>query len=217
MPDTLAARPPRVYAIADVSALGAERLAEAVVEIARSGVRWIQIRAKALADRELYRRIEECLEATTGLDCELWLDDRADLAALFPFRGLQLGQADLPPVAARRVVGPKLWIGRSTHDSEQVLTADADPAVDVVAFGPVFATASKSDPDPVVGLRSLRRARALTRKPLVAIGGIDVGNIGSVLDTGADSAAMIGAICHGDIGANCRRLLRAVAGELRND
>ncbi len=207
-----ALRPPRIYAIADAGALGPARLGPAVAEIARAGVRWIQVRAKAIADGELFRRVEECHRAAARADCQLWMDDRADLAALFPFRGLHLGQTDLPPAAARAVVGDGVWIGRSTHDPEQLRRADADPAVDVVAYGPVFPTRSKRSPERAVGLRGLRAARSLTRKPLVAIGGIDADNLGAVLDTGADSAAMIGAICHGDIGANCRRLLQAASG-----
>ncbi len=207
-------RLPRIYAIADAGALGPERLAPAVAEMARAGVRWIQVRAKALGDRELFQRVGECHRAVAGAGCELWMDDRADLAALFPFAGVHLGQADLPPAAARTVVGAGVWIGSSTHDPEQLRRADSDPAVDVVAYGPVFPTPSKKDPDPTVGLAGLRAARALTGKPLVAIGGIDAGNIGPVLDTGADSAAMIGAICNGDIGANCRRLIEALGGSL---
>ncbi len=210
------ARPPRVYAIADAGALGAARLARSVAAIAAAGVRWIQIRAKSLADRELFRRVEECHRAVEGSDCRLWMDDRADLAALFPFAGVHLGQTDLPPSAARRVLAPSVRIGRSTHDVEQVRKADADPEVDLIAYGPIFKTASKDDPDPEVGLRGLRAARALTRKPLVAIGGIDAVTLGPVLDTGADAAAMIGAICHGDLGANCRRLLRIARGQ-RNE
>lgn len=217
MSDRQPVRPPRVYAIADVATLGPDRLAAAAAEIAAAGVGWIQLRSKSLADREIFRRVEECHRALEGSGCRLWMDDRVDLAALFPFSGVHLGQADLPPAAARRVVGPGLWIGCSTHDPEQVRRADVDPEVDVVAYGPVFSTGSKLDPDPPVGLEGLRSARALTGKPLVAIGGIDAGSIGSVLDAGADSAAMIGAICHGDIGANCRRLLQAAAGGPQNE
>ncbi len=203
--------PPQVYAIADTTALGSRPLAEAVREIADSGVKWIQLRAKRVPDDVLFRAVERCHEVLAESACELWMDDRSDLAALFPFRGVHLGQTDLAPAASRRVVGAERWIGRSTHSLEQVRRADSDPDVDVIAFGPVFATSSKRDPDPAVGVRGLRAARAATRKPLVAIGGIDATTISSVLETGADAAAMIGAICQGDIGVNCRRLLRTAA------
>jgi thiamine-phosphate pyrophosphorylase len=140
------------------------------------------------------------------------VDDRADLAALFPVDGVHVGQRDLPPAAARRVVGGGVRIGLSTHDEEQLAAADADPAVDVIAVGPVFPTTGKEDPDPVVGLSFVRRARERTRKPLVAIGGIDAGNVAEVLAAGADAAAVLGAVCRGGVGevrANCLRLVIA--------
>ena len=207
----MAIEAPQVYAIADADVLGPRPLAEAVREIADAGVRWVQLRAKAMPDDLLFGEVERCHDALSGGDCALWMDDRSDLAALFPFRGVHLGQADLEPAAARLVVGPERWIGRSTHTLEQLRQADRDPDVDVIAYGPVFATSSKLDPDPTVGVEGLRAARALTRKPLLAIGGIGATNIARVLETGADSAAMIGAISHGDIGVNCRRLLSAAA------
>ncbi len=124
--------------------------------------------------------------------------------------GLHLGQDDLPPAAARPLVGPEVWIGRSTHDPAQVVGAEADPEVDVIAFGPIFPTSGKERPDPPVGLAGLRQARATTGKPLVAIGGIYAGNIAEVLAAGADCAAVLGAVCRGDVRHNCRELLAAV-------
>ena len=143
------------------------------------------------------------------------MDDRADLAALFPVAGLHVGQRDLPPAAARRVVGAGVRIGLSTHGEEQLAAADADPEVDVIAVGPVFPTTGKERPDPVVGLAFVRRARARTRKRLVAIGGIDAGNLAAVLAAGADAAVVLGAVCRGGrpgIRANCRRAARRPAG-----
>jgi thiamine-phosphate pyrophosphorylase len=208
-------RPGPLYAIADLGALGEARLPEAVAAMARAGVGWIQLRLKAGApDGELYRLAAECARRVEGSAASLWMDDRADLAALLPFAGLHLGQEDLPPVAARGVVGDEVWIGLSTHDEGQVLAAEADPDVDVVAFGPVFPTTGKGRPAPVVGLEGLRRARGLTGKPLVAIGGITAGNVGEVLAAGADAAAVLGAICRGHVEDNCRRLA-AAAGERR--
>jgi len=125
--------------------------------------------------------------------------------------GLHLGQADLPPAAARPLVGPGAWIGLSTHDPAQLARATADPEVDVVALGPIFPTASKERPDPPVGLAGLAQARATTGKPLVAIGGINRGNIARVLAAGADAAAVLGAVCRGDVRRNCRELLAAAA------
>ncbi len=201
--------PPPIYAIADAETLAPRSLAEGAAEMAAAGVRWIQLRAKRLPDRVFYAEAAAACERVRGSGARLWIDDRADLAALLPVAGLHLGQRDLPPAAARAVVGGEVWIGRSTHDLEQLREADRDPEVDLVAFGPIFSTASKPDPDRMVGLEGLRRARPLTAKPLVAIGGIDAGNVAEVLACGADSAAMIGALCRGDVAANCRRLLRA--------
>lgn len=198
-----------VYAIADLGLLGASRLPPAVVEMAETGVRWIQIRAKEAADADLYRLVEACCRRLEDSGAMLWVDDRADIAACLPVRGVHVGQRDLSPSAVRSVVGSQLWIGASTHDLSQVAAAAADPAVDVVAVGPVFPTTSKHDPDPVVGLELVRRARGATSKPLVAIGGIDADNLGSVLAAGADHVAVLGAVCRGDVGRNCRRLMAA--------
>lgn len=209
-----APRPGPVYAIADAEALGATPLSAAVAEMAAAGVRWIQIRAKKLSGAALYRELEACCRALEGGGTDLWVDDRADLAALFPVAGVHVGQTDLPPAAARRIVGERLWIGASTHNAAQLAAAIADPEVDVIAVGPVFATTGKENPDPVVGLDFVREARRAldasgSGRPLVAIGGIDAGNLAAVLAAGADTAAVLGAVCRGDVEANSRRLLAA--------
>lgn len=204
--------PGRIYAIADVGALGATPLPEAVAALAGAGIGWIQVRAKHLSGRALYDALEGCCRAVEGSGAALWVDDRADLAALFPVAGVHVGQADLPPAAVRRVVGKEVGIGLSTHDEPQLAAADADPEVDVIAVGPVFPTASKERPDPVVGLDFVRRARSRTGRPLVAIGGIGVETVAAVLEAGADAAVVLGAVCRGgpgEIAASARRLLAA--------
>jgi thiamine-phosphate pyrophosphorylase len=120
------------------------------------------------------------------------MNDRADLCLAAGFDGLHLGQDDLLPESARRIIGsgPDRRLGVSTHNPEQLAEADKTSA-DYLAIGPIFATASKANPDPVVGLEGLRRARELTNKPLVAIGGITRANARSVIDAGADSVAVI--------------------------
>jgi thiamine-phosphate pyrophosphorylase len=208
-------RPPSVYAIADAAALGGRPIAEAVAAMAAAGVRWIQVRAKPRppapppGDRELWDLHRAAVDAVAATGAALWVDDRADLAALVPVAGLHLGQRDLPPAAARRLVGPGLWIGQSTHAEAELAAAAADPDVDVIAVGPVFATRGKERPDPVVGLDFVGLARRATEKPLVAIGGIDETNLGAVLAAGADTVAVLGAACRGDVGVACRRLLAA--------
>jgi thiamine-phosphate pyrophosphorylase len=201
----------RIYAIADVDALGATPLPSAVRRMAEAGISWIQIRAKKAAGEGLFRSAEAAVSSASVAGAALWLDDRADLAALLPFAGVHLGQRDLPPAAARRVVGEAMWIGQSTHREDQLERAAGDPDVDVVAVGPIFPTTGKENPDPTVGLSFLRWARSRTDKPLVAIGGIDAGNLSSVLGEGADAAAVLGAVCRGDVGESCSRLLAAAA------
>jgi thiamine-phosphate pyrophosphorylase len=203
------ARPSAVYAIADVGILGAARAADAVVAMAEAGIGTVQLRSKRLDDAPLAALCEELLRRLAAWPGGLWIDDRVDLAAALPFQGVHLGQSDLPPREARALLPSGRLVGSSTHDASQLAAGDADEAVDWLALGPIFPTASKDDPDPVVGLAELARLRPRTRKPLVAIGGIDAGNVASVLAAGADAAAVLSAVCRGDVAANCRRLLRA--------
>jgi thiamine-phosphate pyrophosphorylase len=132
------------------------------------------------------RALRTCL----GASVKLVMNDRADLCLAAGCDGLHVGQEDLSPEAARKIIGPDRWLGVSTHSPEQLAEADRTSA-DYLAIGPIFGTTSKSNPDPVVGLDGLRRARELTRKPLVAIGGITRANARSVVDAGADSVAVI--------------------------
>ena len=192
---------PRLYAIADLGLLGEPALPDAVAAMADAGVRWIQLRAKGASGAALHALAEACCRAVEGSGATLWLNDRVDVAALTPVGGVHLGQADLPPAEAWPLLPDATLIGASTHDLAQLAAATADEAVDVVAIGPVFATGSKAVPDPVVGLDTVRKARRLTDKPLVAIGGIDETNLAAVLAAGADSVAVLSAVCRGDVAA----------------
>ncbi len=140
------------------------------------------------------RIAEESLRRLEGGEAALWIDDRVDLAMALPFHGVHLGQRDLPPAAARVLLGAGRAIGCSTHDAGQCAAAEEDAAVDVVAAGPIFATASKRIADPPLGISGLRRMRGLTRKPLVAIGGINEERLLSVLEAGADAAVLLSAL-----------------------
>ncbi len=205
--------PGPVYAIADAGILSPAALPGAVAAMAEAGIPTIQIRGKLLTGRQWHEVVAGCCRAIEGSGARLWVDDRADLAALFPVAGVHVGQDDLPPAAVRRVVGGACWIGQSTHDAAQLAAADADPDVDLIAVGPIFPTASKRSgpPDPAVGLDFVRQARARTAKPLVAIGGLDERTVAAVLAAGADAAVVLSAVCRGDVRANCRRLLGAAA------
>jgi len=129
-------------------------------------------------------------QALRLLKAQLIMNDRADLCLAANFDGVHVGQDDLSPAAVRSIIGDKLILGVSTHNPEQVRAADITVA-DYIAVGPVFETGSKLNPDPVIGLEGVRRARSLTSKPVVAIGGITRQNCRSVLDAGADSVAVI--------------------------
>jgi thiamine-phosphate pyrophosphorylase len=217
-------QPGPIYAIADALALAPLPVAEAVAEMAAAGVRSIQIRAKRWSGRQWHEAVEASCRALEGSGAGLWLDDRGDLALLFAgagVSGLHVGQSDLPPGAARRVLGDSPWIGLSTHNESQLIAADADPEVDLIAVGPVFPTTGKTrsdgfdpsgpplPPDPAIGLDFVRWARSRTAKVLVAIGGIDASRAAAVLAAGADAAVALGAACRGDVRSNCRRLIAA--------
>ena len=146
------------------------------------------------------------LKALLGGQVRLIMNDRADLCLAADFDGVHVGQEDLSPEGARRVIGSNLWLGVSTHNPEQMRVADAGPA-DYVAIGPAYATSSKERPDPVIGLEGVRRARQLTRKPLVAIGGINRGNALEVLHAGADTVAVISDLLPGP-GKSAEEFLR---------
>ena len=125
-----------------------------------------------------------------GSRVKLIMNDRADLCLAAGFDGVHVGQDDLSPEAVRRVIGPELLLGVSTHNAEQLASADQTTA-DYLAIGPVFKTSSKENPDPTVGLEGVRRARDITLKPIVGIGGITLENAASVIAAGANSVAVI--------------------------
>ena len=185
----------RLYAIADAEILAVRgvALADFAGDLRAAGVGLVQYRDKTGSPQEVLRAAAILREAMAGSACRLIMNDRADLAVLANFDGVHVGQGDLSPADARRVVGTDRIVGVSTHTDDQVRRADQSCA-DYIAIGPVFATGTKLNSDPVVGLDGVRRARALTRKPLVAIGGITRSNARSVIDAGADSVAVISSL-----------------------
>ena len=181
---------PRLYAILDTACFPErEALLAAAEELAAGGVVLLQYRNKSGNARQMLEPARE-LRRRLGNSVKLIMNDRADLAMAADFDGLHVGQEDLSPEGARRVIGQALCLGVSTHNPEQVREADGTLS-DYVAIGPVFLTSSKANPDPVIGIEGVKEARALTRKPLVAIGGITRANCRSVIEAGADSVAVI--------------------------
>jgi thiamine-phosphate pyrophosphorylase len=161
--------------------------AEALLE---AGVKILQYRNKEFFSRAAYEEAGRIAELCRQADVLFVVNDRADVAGLLG-AGLHLGQDDLAPSDARRILPPPSIIGFSTHNQRQLRAADAEQ-VDYLAIGPIFATGSKQNPDPVVGLEQLRALRPLTQKPLVAIGGITRELAPQVFQAGADSIAVIG-------------------------
>ena len=192
-----------LYAILDIDSLlrsaGARPEAELLSsvlgfasDLAAGGVRLLQYRAKQLPVRTALSLARVLRQKFPGV--MLIMNDRADLCLAAGFDGVHVGQEDLYPKDVRKLVGRRI-VGVSTHNPEQIREAAAGPA-DYVAIGPVFATTSKSNTSPVVGLEGVRRARQLTTKPLVAIGGITLENCRQVREAGADSMAIISALLH---------------------
>lgn len=181
---------PRLYAILDPSSFSDDaKMFAAAADLAAAGVTLLQYRNKSGHARQMLEHARQ-VKQSVGSRVKLVMNDRADLCIAAAFDGLHIGQDDISPEAAGRIIGPDCWLGISTHNPEQIAEADQTDA-DYLAIGPVFATASKAYLDPVVGLDGVRRARELTRKPLVAIGGITRANARSVVDAGADSVAVI--------------------------
>jgi thiamine-phosphate pyrophosphorylase len=181
---------PRLYAIIDPAQGGGRSPVEVAAALLAAGVRLIQLRDKRASSGELYasaQQVAECVHKAGGI---FIVNDRADVACAVDADGVHVGQDDLPVESARALVGPGKLIGYSTHVLEQVREADRSTA-DYIAFGPIFPTASKENPDAVVGLEGLREARKATGKPLVAIGGITLENARAVIEAGADSVAVI--------------------------
>lgn len=181
---------PRLYAIVDAAFFpSTQALMTFVDELVAGGCTLLQYRNKNGNARVMLEQARE-LKRRVGGKVNLIMNDRADLCLAAEFDGVHVGQDDLSPESVRRIVGPDRTLGVSTHNAGQLQAADRTSA-DYLAIGPVFSTSSKEKPDPLVGLEGVRRARQLTRKPLVAIGGITRENAASVVKAGAGSVALI--------------------------
>src|SRR5258708_3069890 len=170
----------KLYPITDVRISGLSH-PEQVARLIAGGARLIQLREKNLFPREFYGEAKAAIAIARALGTRIIVNDRVDLAIALHADGVHLGQEDLPPEAARKLLGPDAIIGFSTHSFDQAQRASTMP-IDYVAIGPIFATASKERPAPVVGLDGLRLVRrAVGTIPLVAIGGITLENAKQVI------------------------------------
>ena len=187
---------PRMYAILDaeaVAARGGELLAVAGA-LRRAGVALLQYRDKLGTDEAVLANARATGEVFRGSECTLILNDRAELVREAGWDGVHLGQGDMEPGRARVLLGEGLLIGLSTHTLAQAMAAELDRAVDYVALGPIFSTATKRDAEAVVGLAGLAEVRSAVHKPLVAIGGVSGERIAPVLAAGVDAIAFISAL-----------------------
>ena len=182
---------PALYAILDATPdLSSESALSFAEKLASAGVQLIQLRAKNLTPRHFHELSRDLTLRPASHPVRVIVNDRPDIAAMVGAHGVHVGQEDLPVADARKLCPPPQWVGVATHNLAQLRAADLTSA-DYIAVGPVFPTVTKENPDPVVGIEFLRAARKITRKPLVAIGGITVQSAGDVFRAGADSVAVI--------------------------
>ncbi|MFZ1202749.1 MAG: thiamine phosphate synthase [Candidatus Acidiferrales bacterium] len=180
---------PALYAILDPAFLPIPP-AEFALNLADAGVELIQLRDKRAVPRKMHADASELVAQLSPRGVRVVVNDRPDIAAMVGAGGVHVGQEDLPVDAARRICGSSCWVGISTHNLEQFHDANRTSA-DYIAVGPIFPTAAKENPDPVVGIEFVRAVRRLTSKPIVAIGGITVESAAEVFRAGADSVAVI--------------------------
>jgi thiamine-phosphate pyrophosphorylase len=180
---------PRLYVILDAGLLTVPEI-ECAQELADAGVRLVQYRNKRASARELLDSSRKLVSQLAPLKVSVVVNDRPDVAALAGAKGVHVGQEDLDAEKARQVVGTEKLVGVSTHNLEQFQSAAASSA-DYIAIGPIFATGTKSNPDPVIGIEFIRKVSLLTDKPIVAIGGITLERAPEIIESGADSVAVI--------------------------
>jgi thiamine-phosphate pyrophosphorylase len=198
---------PRIYPITD-TIISSLSHTEQVRHLVAGGATLIQLRAKNDSAQAFFDDAANALRLARNAGATIIINDRVDIALALGAHGVHLGQTDMPVNAARQLLGPDAIIGYSTHNLDQVKAALELP-IDYLAFGPIFATRTKQNPDPIAGLDQLREAKSIVgQTPLVAIGGIDQATLVDVFSSGADSAAMISQIVSapGKIAANLRKL-----------
>jgi len=198
---------PKIYPITDTS-VSALSHRDQVKQLIEGGATLIQLREKRASPREFFQDAREALSIARAAGIKLIINDRIDLALAIGADGVHLGQTDMPVTAARRLLGDHAIVGFSTHNGNQVEEAVRLP-IDYLAFGPIFPTATKENPDPIVGLNELAQIKNLVGAlPLVAIGGISAEAVREVLMSGADSVAVISAVLNraSPIAENLRNL-----------
>jgi thiamine-phosphate pyrophosphorylase len=184
---------PRIYPITDKSLAGRTSHLSILKDLVRGGAQLVQIRDKSTPLPGLYSDLMKCAEFAEAQGVTLIVNDRCDLVLSCGASGVHLGQEDLPPHVARSILGRRRIIGLSAHSVSQIRRSLKLP-IQYLGFGPVYPTRTKSDAAPAVGLRGLKTACRLSTLPVVAIGGIGLGQVQEVLNAGAASAAVISAL-----------------------
>lgn len=186
-------RLPKIYPITDASITKLSHL-EQVKQLIKGGATFIQLREKHASPREFYESAKEVTDYTRNSEIKIIINDRVDIALAARADGIHLGQDDLPPESARRILGESAIIGFSTHNIEQAIEASKLP-LDYIAIGPIYQTKTKENPGPVLGIEGLKTVRQAIRDfPLVAIGGINIESAQTVWNNGADSIALISSL-----------------------
>jgi thiamine-phosphate pyrophosphorylase len=169
-------------------------LTSVVADAVRAGIACVQLREKTLPTRFFLDQALALQPILTSAGIPLLINDRVDIALAAGADGVHLGQTDMPYEAARRLLGPSAVIGLSVETWEDVVAAQ-DLDVDYLGVSPIFATPTKTDTKPPWGLKGLARIKAYSRHPLVAIGGLNAANAVDIIRSGADSIAVVSAIC----------------------
>ena len=182
----------RLYAITDRNLAGLPN-DQIVAQLLLGGAKLIQLRDKQASARELLESARACRKLTRAMGATLIINDRVDVALAAEADGVHLGQEDMTPDKAREVLGPAAIIGLSTHSLDQ-FRAGMKTSANYLALGPIFATTTKENPDEVVGLESLRAAKEISNRPIVAIGGIKEDRVTEVIEAGADYVAIVSAL-----------------------
>jgi thiamine-phosphate pyrophosphorylase len=203
----------RLYLVTDQGSLQGRRLTDVVQSAVQGGVTCVQLREKTANSRDFYMQAMALMELLAPLDVPLIINDRIDIALACGAHGVHLGQSDMPVAAARALLPTNVFIGWSVETFEQVQHS-ATLAVDYLGVSPVFATPTKTDTATPWGLQGLQRVRAATALPLVAIGGIHSGNASQLLQAGADSLAVVSAVCAASDPCAAARQLRNLIDEL---
>lgn len=206
-----------VYLVTDRALCGARGVEETVRQAIAAGATVVQLRDPVAKTRALVEQARALAALLRPAGIPFLVNDRVDVALAAAADGVHLGQSDMTVRDARALIGPAPLLGLSITAPADLAVSDL-AGVDYLGVGPVFATATKADAAPAMGLAGLAAVRAASRLPIVAIGGIGLANAAAVIAAGADGVAVVSAICAAaDAGAATRQFARIVAAQSNGD